>query len=117
MLGTVLLICGVAIGMHMGPSADYTFKPLHVHLNLLGFTLMSVFALVYKVFDAMSANVLARVHFWLHCVGSVVLLAGLFLMLKKAASEAVLGPIFMLSELAILIGLLLFLWNTYKNAN
>jgi len=42
-IGSIYLIVGITLGMYMGGAGDHTLAPLHAHINLLGFTLMTVF--------------------------------------------------------------------------
>lgn len=48
--GAVYLVIGISFGIHMGATGDHTMAPLHAHINLLGFTLMAVFGVPYRVF-------------------------------------------------------------------
>ena len=52
-IGSLYLIVGIGFGMYMGGSGDHTLAPLHAHINLLGFTLMTVFGLIYRVIPVM----------------------------------------------------------------
>jgi len=115
--GTAFLIIGISFGIHMSASGDTTFMPLHAHLNLLGFALSILFALVYRSYDAMGASRLAVIHFWLHVVGAVVLLIMLFLFLGGTIGESGMVPLAPIAEFAILIGVILFLFNAWKNAH
>lgn len=113
--GAVFLLIGIALGTHMSASGNHDLRPVHAHINLLGFTLMSIFGLVYQVFPAMGASKLCRIHFWLHLVGSIILLTMLALLLTGKITEAAMVPLAPISELMILIGIVLFLWNGWKN--
>ena len=114
-IGCLYLIVGISFGIMMGGSGDTTMTPVHAHLNLLGFVLMSIFGLVYRSFPAMAHNMLARVHFWLHQAGVLVLLAMLFLLLSGRIAETAMVPIAPLAELAIMVGLLCFGFNLWRN--
>ncbi len=115
-VGAVYLIIGVLLGMYMGGSGDHTLAPVHAHINLLGFTLMLVFALVYRSVPAMAAGSLPQAHFWLHLVGSIVLLVLLFALFTGRISEdSGLMMIAPMAELAVLLGVLTFAWNLYRN--
>ena len=116
LVGTVFLTVGILIGMYMGGSGDHALAPGHAHINLLGFVLSVLFALTYRSYAAMGASRLAVVHFWLHAVASVILSVMLILMLSGRIAEASMAPIAPIAELAILIGVLLFLFNAFKNA-
>lgn len=115
-IGALYLVIGILLGSYMGASGDHALAPVHAHINLLGFTLMSVFGLIYRVFPEMAASALARAHFWLHQLGAVVLLVGLFLMMGQIASPDAVGPILPVAELAILLGTLAFLLNLLRAA-
>lgn len=115
LLGSLFLVLGISIGMYMGGSGDHTLIPVHAHINLLGFTVMSVFGLVYRAHPAMAAHVLARVHFWLHAVGCIILLGMLYLLLSGSIEEAAMFPLAPIAELAILVGLLSFVYNLFQN--
>lgn len=114
--GTVFLVIGLGFGMHMGATGDRSFAPLHAHLNLLGFVLSMIFAIVYRVFPAMGETRLAGYHFWLHVVPATVLLVMLFLLFSGTIEEASMAPVAPLAEVAIMIGTLMFLWNAVRNA-
>ena len=64
----------------------------------------------------MAATRLAQVHFWLHLAGSLVLLVMLFLLLSGRVTEAAMVPLAPLSELAVLLGVLIFVYNLWRNA-
>ena len=93
LVGTLFLIAGIPIGMYMGASGDMALAPLHAHINLLGFVLMMVFGLIYRSFPAMAASSLARIHFWLHSVGSLGVAVMLFLLLSRRITEAGMVPV------------------------
>ncbi len=117
LIGIMYLLIGVLFGMYMGGSGDHTLAPLHAHINLLGFTLMTVFALVYKVFPSMTDGRLGLIHFWLHQIGTVILLIMLFMLFTGRITEAGMAPIAPLAEAAVLIGVALFGWNAFKNVS
>ncbi len=48
--GVAYLLVGISFGIYMGSSGDHSYAPLHAHINLLGFTLMTVFGVLYRVF-------------------------------------------------------------------
>jgi hypothetical protein len=115
LMGVAYLLVGVVFGMYMGGSGDHKLAPVHAHINLLGFTLMTVFGVVYRVFPSMARNGLAKAHFWLHQIRTAVLLIGLFLMMTGTVAEAVIGPVMPLAEGAMLLSVLTFGWNLLQN--
>ena len=115
-IGVAYLVLGIVLGMYMGGSGDHSLAPLHAHINLLGFTLMTVFGLVYRVIPAMAATSLARAHFWLHLAGSVILLIMLSMLLTGRITEAGMPPLAPLAELLVLLGVASFANNVWRNA-
>ncbi|OYX43805.1 MAG: hypothetical protein B7Z02_07545 [Rhodobacterales bacterium 32-67-9] len=115
-IGSVYLLFGILMGMYMGGSGDLTFAPVHAHINLLGFTLMTLFGLVYRALPTMADSSLARVHFWLHQIGALVLLAMLMLLFSGQIVEAAMAPVAPIAELAVLLGVGAFAVNLWRNA-
>ena len=116
-IGSVYILLGVMMGMYMGASGDHTLYPVHAHINLLGFVLMLIFGLVYRQFPTMAGTGLARIHFWLHQTGVLVLIIMLVLMFTGQISEEAMFPLAPISQLAILIGLMCFGWNVYRHVD
>ena len=113
-IGSLYIILGVAIGMYMGASNDHTLIPLHAHINLLGFVLPMAFGLTYAVFPGAGDNGLARAHFWLHQVGTFVLVVMLALLLTGRIAEQAMFPIAPLAEVLVLLGLVAFATNVFR---
>ncbi|MCP5075049.1 MAG: cytochrome-c oxidase [Rhodobacteraceae bacterium] len=115
-MAVVYLLIGMVMGMYMGGSGDHTLAPVHAHINLLGFALMALFALIYRLFDGLAGGRLASLHFWLHQVGTALMLLVLFLMVADIVAESVAGPVMPVSELLVFVGTLAFGWNVLQNA-
>jgi heme/copper-type cytochrome/quinol oxidase subunit 1 len=113
--GCVYLLIGMLFGMYMGGTGDHTFAPLHAHINLLGFVLPAIFAVVYHLFPAMTGGMLAKAHFWLHSIGTLVVLILLFLLFNGTITEAAMVPLAPISEMFIVVGTAIFGWNVFKN--
>ena len=112
--GTAFLLVGICLGSYMGASQDHTLQPVHAHLNLLGFTLMMIFGLVYRAVPSMAASWMARAHLWLHGVGTAVLLTLLALYFTGTISPALM-PLALPCEIAIFAGVVMFLVNLVRN--
>jgi cbb3-type cytochrome oxidase subunit 1 len=115
LIGVLYLLVGMAIGMHMGASGDHALAPAHAHINLLGFTLMTVFGLVYRLIPAMASSGLATIHFWLHQIGTLVLVILLCLLLTERITDAAMSPAAPISEVLLFVSVLVFGWNLLKN--
>ena len=117
LVAVVYLLIGMVIGGYMGASDDHSLTPVHAHLNLLGFTLMALFAAIYKVFPSMAQAALARYHFWLHQAGTLVMMVMLYLLTKNmVAVGAAVGIVMTLTEAAVIIGIVLFGLNALRHA-
>ena len=112
-IGSLYLLVGIGLGSYMGGSGDHSLAPVHAHINLLGFTLMTVFGLAYRLLPGLAEGWMPKAHFWLHQVGALVLLAGLFLMMSGRVDAATSGPIFPVAEVAVLLGAILWAANLF----
>ena len=116
LIAIAYLLLGMGLGDYMGANEDYTLKPVHAHINLVGFTLMAVFAAIYKVFPAMAASRLATVHLWLHQLGALTLVVGFYMFFGTSVDEEVLFPFIILSDIGLFGGTLVLGWNAVRNA-
>lgn len=114
--GAVFLIAGILLGGYMGASGDHSMTPVHAHINLLGFVLMTVFGLSYRLIPGLGDGALPKAHFWLHFLGSLALLISLTLMMTGKVSEATIGPAMPVFELAVLLGALIWLLGLVRKA-
>ncbi|MGV8985112.1 MAG: hypothetical protein ACOH2H_02360 [Cypionkella sp.] len=115
-IGSLYLIIGIILGMYMGGKQDFTLSPVHAHINLLGFTLMTLFGVAYRVMPVLAANMLAKVHFWLHQLGALVLLIGLFLMFSGQMPESTAAIVMPISEVTVFLGMIAWAINVFRNA-
>jgi hypothetical protein len=115
-MGAVYLVVGILFGAYMGGSGDHTLAPVHAHINLLGFTLMTVFGVGYRLIPGLAEGTLPKAHFWLHQVGALLLLIGLTLLMTGQVAEATIGPAFPVLEGAILLGAVLWLVAVLRRA-
>jgi hypothetical protein len=115
-MGAAYLVVGIVMGAYMGGSGDHSLAPVHAHINLLGFALMTVFGLGYRLVPGLAEGTLPKAHFWLHQVGAFGLLLGLFLMMSERVAAESIGPVFPVLEGAILIGALLWLLGVLRRA-
>ena len=98
----------------MGAKGDFTLAPLHAHINLLGFVLMTLFGLLYRVMPELAGNVLAKAHFWLHQIGAFLLLIMLFLFLSGRITEAGMVPVAPVAEITVFLGILCYVVNLFR---
>ena len=114
--GPLFLLFGLGLGAHMGASGDHSLSPVHAHVNLLGFVVMMLFGLAYDRFTEAGDSKLAMVHFWLHLIGSLILLAMLYMLFTGRIAEEAMFPLAPICELAIIAGVAIFALNMFRHA-
>ncbi len=65
-IAVLYFIAGVSLGIGMAMSGDISLRPVHVHLNLLGWVSMTLFGLFYRALPAAAETRLAKAHFWIY---------------------------------------------------
>ncbi|HEV2610849.1 MAG TPA: hypothetical protein VGU61_11325 [Noviherbaspirillum sp.] len=111
-LAIVYLMIGVGIGIAMGASENFTLRPVHAHINLLGWATMALAGLIYSVFPQAGMSKLAKVHFWLNNISLPVMAIALSL-LVNGHREIV--PVLAASEIAAALGIIVFAANIFLN--
>jgi cbb3-type cytochrome oxidase subunit 1 len=81
-LAVVYLVIGMTLGIAMGISHDFLLRPVHAHINLLGFAALAIAAFVFHAFPDLARTRLATAWFWLYNVAMPVGLAALALTLN-----------------------------------
>ena len=104
-LGVLTLIGGMALGIWMGTTENFTLRPVHAHVNLLGFVAMMLFGLFYRTFPEAGRSKLAFSHFTLFVLGFLVQVPTLTLLLLGNPAVA---PILGLSEIVLVVSIVLF---------
>src|SRR5262245_12554014 len=111
-LSVIYLIAGVGLGIAMGASHNFALRPVHAHINLLGFTVLALAGLIYSVYPEAGASRLARVHFWLHNLALPVMMGSLAFVLFGNTSAV---PALIASEFVAAAGVLVFAANVFIN--
>ena len=78
-LGAAMLVLGVSMGVYMGMAHDFQLSPVHAHVNLLGWTSLSLFGIVYRLYPELQAGRLARVHFLLAAPSAIMFPGGIYM--------------------------------------
>ncbi|GAB3550729.1 hypothetical protein GCM10027343_34150 [Noviherbaspirillum agri] len=111
-LAVVYLIIGVALGIGMGASEDFTLRPVHAHINLLGWATMALAGLVYSVFPTAGTARLARIHFWATNISLPAMSLALTFVLLGSRQ---LIPLLAVAEILAALGILAFAANIFIN--
>lgn len=108
LVGAVLALLGMIMGIVMGMAEDFTYSPVHAHINLVGWASLALFGLAYKTGLAKQDR-LAVIHFWVALAGAIVLPIGIYVsMSAKNPALAIVG------SLIALASIILFLINVVR---
>lgn len=111
-LGVLFGIAGIALGNVMGATNEFSLRPVHAHLNLLGWVAMTLFGLFYRAFPAAMASPLAKLHFWVFVPAHLVQMIALTMFLR--GSQAM-GPVIGLSSALVGLAFLCFAVLVWKH--
>ena len=110
-LGVLSALVGMALGVWMGANQDFTLRPVHAHVNLLGFASMMLFGLFYRAFPAAGRGWMALTHFGLSVVGFLILMPSLTLMMLQRPPFM---PAMIASEIMLVGSMALFVIIVFK---
>jgi hypothetical protein len=110
-VSTVLLLCGLVLGIIMGIKEEFTLAPAHAHLNLIGFVLMFLVGLYYRIVPVAGAGALAQIQAGLHIAGAMVLPIGVALVMTGGT-----GVVAIVGSLIVLAAMALFAWIVFRTA-
>ena len=110
--GGVLLLAGIVMGMAMGMRHDFTYAPVHAHLNLVGGVLMMVAGLFYNSRPDLAGRT-STAHYVAHALGAVLLPAGIY---GSIAGTAWAGPVVGAGSVLTLAAAVLFVVNLFRRA-
>ena len=100
-------IAGLMLGIYMAASKDHGQLVTHAHIMLVGFVVSFVYALCHKLWLDTVATPLARVQFYLHQAGTLVLTVSLFLLYGEFMTLERLDPILGIASLTVFVALVL----------
>ena len=112
LIAVIYLLLGVTLGNIMGATLDFTYAPVHAHLNLLGWVTLALSGLIYHQYPAAGGSRLGAAHFWLQNLILPVQLGSLFLFL---GGNKAIGPLLGISSVLMALALLLLAVNLFLN--
>jgi len=80
-LAVIYLVLGMTMGIGMGMSQNFMLRPVHAHINLLGFAVLSIAAFVFHAFPDLARTRLATAWFWLYNIAMPIGMGALALIL------------------------------------
>jgi uncharacterized membrane protein len=99
-------LVGIILGIVMGIREDFVLMPAHAHLNLLGFVILFLSALYYRVVPEAAASGLARYQAIVSVAGAVVFPIGIACVLLGGHDRF--EPVVVAGALTVLLGMALF---------
>ncbi|WNS76976.1 cytochrome-c oxidase [Bacillus sp. DTU_2020_1000418_1_SI_GHA_SEK_038] len=112
-ISSIYFAVGVLIGYYMSSSHSYVLTPVHVHINLLGWTSLTLAGILYHLFPNLAASKLAKWHFWLHNLGLPIMMIALAIVVTTQNEAFIPGTA--VGATVTAIGILLFVFNILKN--
>ena len=106
---------GMLLGIYMAASHNHVQHVTHAHILLVGFVLSLAYAIVHKLWLA-QAGAIAALQFYLHQVGALVLVGGLFLLYGRIVPESQIGPVLGVASIVVFSAVLLMLYMLLKNS-
>lgn len=100
-------IVGLLLGIYMASSKNHQQLVTHAHIMLLGFVVSFVYGVCHKLWLINVSSKMANIQFYIHQVGTFVLLVCLYLLYGGIVAESVLGPILGVSSMLVLVGMIL----------
>ncbi len=111
-IAVLYFIAGVSLGIGMAMSGDISLRPVHVHLNLLGWVSMTLFGLFYRALPAAAETRLAKAHFWIYVPAHFVQMVTLAM---YYSGNKTVDPILGLSSMAVGAAVLCFAVVVWKH--
>lgn len=111
-ISVVYFVLGVILGFFMSITMNYSFKGVHAHVNLLGWTSLTLAGIIYFLFPKAGESLSGKIHFWLHNIGLPLMMIGLFMTITGFRQFIVLIP---LGGLTVVLAVLVFAFNVWKN--
>ncbi len=110
-LGALSALVGMSLGVWMGANQDFVLRPVHAHVNLLGFASMMLFGLFYRAFPTAGRGSLPMAHLVLSVIGFLILMPSLTLMLLR---KPLFMPGMIASEVMLVTSMALFVVIVFK---
>lgn len=100
-------IIGLALGIFMASSRNHGHLVTHAHIMLVGFVVSFIYGLCHKLWLNNATSKLAKAQFYIHQLGTVGIVVGLFLYYGKYVSLDTIDPLLAVSSIAVLVGMIM----------
>lgn len=110
-------ILGILLGIVMASSKNYTQHVTHAHILLIGFVVSFVYAVCYKLWINDNSSKMVPIQYWLHQIGTLIIIVGLYLMYGNHLEGKIIGPILGVGSITVLVGMVLMKVLVIKSKN
>ena len=100
-------IIGMMLGIYMAASKDHGHMVTHAHIMLIGFVVSFIYGLCHKLWLNNTSSKLATVQFYIHQLGAIGIVVGLFLLYGKHVELETIDPVLAVSSVVVLTGMIL----------
>jgi hypothetical protein len=114
--GAFCAVVGLSIGLWMVAVNDYSYRPIHAHINVLGWVTLAIYGIVYRIYPAMKASRLAFIHLLCSVSGVIFMILGWLMFLENIlVGSMTLVVIFRGGASLAIAGVVLFMINLWLN--
>ena len=107
--GLCYAILGMALGIFMAASKDHGHMVTHAHIMLIGFVVSFIYGLCHKLWLKNMTSKLATAQFFIHQIGAIGIVIGLFLLYGRYIAEETIDPVLALSSITVFTGMVLMM--------
>jgi len=109
-LATLFVIVGMAWGVQMSATQNFELAPAHAHNNLIGFVVMTIYGIYYRLVPAAADKRLAVVQFWLALIGALTFAPGIAMAILRQGEILV-----QISTVFVLLSMIIFSYTVWTN--
>ena len=108
------VVTGMSLGVFMAASHNHGQHITHAHINLVGFVVSLIYAVIHKLWLGAETPRLAKPQFIVHQAGAVTMSVGLFLLYGNIVPEPQIEPVLAVASITVLVGAIMMLFMVYK---
>lgn len=105
--GVLFVLTGMALGMYMGATENFTLASVHAHLNLVGWVTMALYGTFYALTRGTLSVGMAWINYVLSLAGGLVMLPALAMFLTHG-NDPKYVPVMVTGEILTALGMATF---------
>ena len=100
-------IIGMVLGIYMAASKDHGHMVTHAHIMMIGFVVSFIYGLCHKLWLNNTTSKLATAQFYIHQLGTIGIVVGLFLLYGNHVELETIEPVLAIASIIVLTGMIL----------